>query len=241
MKALQLASRSSLSLLSLIVAAGLMAFSSVNVSSAGSQPAALAAANKHIGSNKCENCHNSAASGDQFGHWSERGHSNAFKMLTSEESLKVGKEHGIADPSKADECLRCHVTGHGLDKKQFKKSFDMEEGVGCESCHGPGDNHARARFRAANAEEDEEEGFGDEEAAPAYAEIPAGEIGMEFKEELCLKCHNEESPTYKPFCFHCRMVKIRHLNPLKPRTEAEKKALDCGCDGEKKCDHDCPL
>ena len=203
-------------------------------------PTAAPAANKYIGSKKCKNCHDAEASGDQWGFWLEEGHASAFEVLKSDEAKKIAKELGIKDASKSDKCLKCHDTGFGIDKKLLKKSFKHDGGVGCETCHGPGDKHARARFRAANEEEDEEEGFGDEEEAATYTEIPAGEIGMDITRELCVKCHNNESPTYKPFCFYLRVEKVRHLNPLKPRTPEQLAAmLVCGCGEDCKCDHDC--
>ncbi|MCB9916154.1 MAG: cytochrome c family protein [Planctomycetes bacterium] len=225
--------RSFLRLAPFVAAVGLLALPTWNGLGAGPDPGAAAAANKYIGANKCKNCHDAEASGHQYTIWKESSHAKAFETLKGEEAKKVAAAKGIADPTKADECLKCHVTGHGEDKGAFKKSFDPEEGVGCETCHGQGDDHQRARMRAAGESSDEG-------GAPAYTAPPAGEIGMDITEALCKKCHNEESPTYKPFCFHCRSFKIRHLNPLKPRTEAEKKALECGCDGKgKKCDHEC--
>ena len=188
------------------------------------------APNKYIGAKKCQSCHDAEASGNQWGAWLEAGHAEAFKTLKGDKAKAIAAERGIDDPSKSEECLRCHVTAFGAPKKEFKKSFKLEDGVGCETCHGPGNDHARARFRAANEEGDDEEGFGDEEEVPAYAEIPEGEIGMHITRELCVKCHNTESPTYKPFCFYKRVAKIRHLNPLKPRTPEELAAmLVCGC------------
>ena len=209
----------------------------------GTEPAGTTAvpfANKYIGSKKCESCHDAETSGNQWGAWLEAGHSEAFKVLLSDDAKKIAAERGIADASKSDKCLKCHVTAFGKPKKELKKSFDPEGGVGCESCHGPGDGHARARFRAANEEEEEEEGFGDEEEEVTYTEIPEGEIGMGVTRELCVECHNDESPTYKPFCFESRVQKVRHLNPLKPRTAEELAAmLVCGCGEGCKCDHVC--
>lgn len=233
--------RSSIRLLPLVAIVGMLFIPNWNGIEAEPDPAVSTAPNKYIGSGKCKSCHDSEACGNQYDAWKSEEHSNAFELLKSDEAKKVGKEHGVADPSKSDDCLKCHVTAFDVDKKLKKKSFKPEEGVGCEVCHGPGDAHARARFRAANSEE-EDEGFGDEEAEAKYTEIPVGEIGMDISEDLCVKCHNKKSPTYQPFCFHCRSFSIRHLNPLKPRTAAEKKALsECGCGDGKKCDHDCSL
>ena len=208
--------------------------------SSAAAPEPWSAPNTYIGAGKCEKCHRAEASGNQWAAWGEAEHSHALEALSSDEAKKIAAERGIADASKSDECLKCHVTAFGAPEKEFKKSFSREDGVGCESCHGPGNDHARARFRAANEADEEEEGFGDEEPEPTYAEIPAGEIGMEITRELCVKCHNDESPTYKPFCFYERVAKIRHLNPLKPRTTEERAALlVCGCGDTCKCDHDC--
>lgn len=205
---------------------------------ATAQPAK--AANQYIGSKKCQNCHDAEASGNQWGVWLEAGHSHAIEALSSDEAKAVAAKLGIADAAKSEQCLRCHVTGFGLPEKQFKKSFKAADGVGCESCHGPGNDHARARFRAANEEDDEDEGFGDEEEEASYTELPEGEIGMHITRELCVECHNSDSPTYKPFCFYERVEAVRHINPLKPRTAAEKAALlVCGCGETCACDHDC--
>ena len=209
------------------------------VSSAGPSAEPAAAANKYIGSKKCKNCHDADASGNQWDAWNHAGHANAFKALLSDEAKKIAKEQGIKDASKSDKCLKCHVTAFGEDKKLFKKSFNPEFGVGCETCHGPGNDHARARFKAAN-EEDDDEGFGDEEEEATYTQIPDGEILMNTSREVCLKCHNDESPTYKPFCYYKRLETIRHLNPLKPRTDKERaEMLVCGCGDDCKCDGEC--
>ena len=44
---------------------------------------------------------------------------------------------------------------------------------------------------------------------------------------ICSGCHNEESPTFKPFCYHERVDKIRHDDPRKPRVKEDQ--LVCGC------------
>ena len=212
-------------------------------------PSSMLAKNRYLGAESCESCHSAEGAGDQYHAWKEMKHAGAFELLKSERSLEVAKEQGITgDPWKADACLKCHVTGHGEDPKQFKKSFKVEEGVSCESCHGPSEQHKKVRFRAAAEEEDEEEGFGDEEEELAeYVEIPAGEMVQHPDKALCLECHNPESPTYKHFCYYQRADMTRHLDPRRPRTEAELDALlvckfgdDCACTPET-CDEVCPI
>lgn len=213
----------------LLATSGLLALGLAPLAGSGSPPGASeptrVAENKYIGSDKCKNCHGAAESGDQYGKWKASLHAKAFETLASEESKKMCAEKGIADAQKADECVSCHVTAFGVPDAQIKKGFDRTHGIQCEVCHGPGDNHMKARFAAAAK--------GD---APAgYVQVPADEISAVPTQDVCVKCHNEKSPSYKPFCFHEFSAKIRHLNPKKPRTEV---ALgDCSCP---KCANGCP-
>jgi hypothetical protein len=182
--------------------------------------------NRYIGAAKCKNCHNKEETGDQYGIWLEKSHSHAFKNLGEEPAKQAGAARGIEDPQKADDCVQCHVTAFGLPKEKIKKGFKPELGVQCESCHGPGEKHMMARMRAAGDDTDE------------YPDIPEDEL-VPVKVATCLECHNEKSPTFKPFCAHERFALIRHLNPEKPRTEAELAALvACSCKAECVCKKD---
>lgn len=192
-----------------------------------------AAANKYIGADKCKNCHKAEESGNQFGHWQESGHAKAFATLASDEAKRIAKEKGIADPQKADECLRCHATAFGEPAEHIKKGFDGTLGVQCETCHGPGDNHMKARMAAA-AKAAGGDGFGDE-GAKAPQKLPDGEILLSVGFDNCKRCHNAESPTFKPFCYCMRSATIRHLDPRKGRTEAD--VMQCACEANCPCEH----
>lgn len=230
--------------------AGTLASLLILVGAIGLTSAAMgsnAAKNRYIGAGACESCHSYEGAGNQYHAWGEMEHAKAFELLKSERSLEVGKEKGIAEPWKADECLKCHTTGFGEDEKQFKKSFTLEEGVSCESCHGPGELHKKVRFRAAAEGEEEEEGFGDEEAVPEYMEIPADELAEHPTKALCLECHNPDSPTYKHFCYYLRVDLVRHIDPRKPRSAAQLDEMlvcqlgdDCNCTPEN-CEELCPV
>jgi hypothetical protein len=79
-----------------------------------------------------------------------------------------------------------------------------------------------------------------EEEPSKYTVIPKDEIINNPPMDTCLKCHNDESPGFKPFCFHEFVGNIRHLNPLKPRTEEERAALlVCGCEDPCACVNGC--
>jgi hypothetical protein len=181
--------------------------------------------NKYIGAEKCKNCHEAKSKGSQYSTWKSMKHSHAFEALGTDEAKKQGKERGVDDPQTSEKCLKCHQTGYGEPAENFAAGFDPKAGIQCETCHGPGGNHLKARMAAA-----------DEEEEGAVATIPEDEIVKSPKEATCKKCHNEESPNYKPFCFKFFEEKIRHLDPRKKRTEAELKAMHCN--GECGIKHD---
>jgi hypothetical protein len=186
--------------------------------------------NRYIGAAKCKNCHADKESGDQYGIWTTEKHSKAFAELASAKAKEYGKARGVEDPQTSEKCLKCHETAFGKPKEELQRTFDPKAGVQCETCHGPGEQHMKARLAGA-AE------FGDKK--PPFVQIPDGEIQKKPDAKTCAVCHNEESPGYKPFCFHKFVGTIRHLNPLKPRTAAEKQALlTCTCDDKCVCKKD---
>ena len=187
---------------------------------------------KYIGASKCKNCHKAEESGNQFGKWEESMHAKAFETLASDEAKRIAKEKGIADPQKSDDCLRCHMTAFGEPEEHIKKGFDGK-GVQCEACHGPGEAHMKARMTAA-MKGGGGEGFGDE-GAGAPQQLEAGEILIEAGFDNCKRCHNAESPTFKPFCYCQRVAQIRHLDPRKKRTAEELSV--CGCGDPCPCEH----
>jgi len=190
-------------------------------------PHAVAGA-KYIGAAKCKNCHSSEKIGNQYGAWEKMSHAKAYETLASDKAKELAKARGIDDPQKADACLKCHVTAFGVAADEIAKGFKPEMGVQCESCHGPGEAHLKARMAAA-AETDPSK------AAP----VAASEIVAEPRIEVCQRCHNPESPSYKPFCFKEFNAKIAHLNPGKTRTPEElEKLMDpygCGKAGSCQC------
>jgi len=211
---------------SLISALAIAMLGLVSVTLASSNPAEPAQAKKvnhYIGAAKCKNCHSVADNGAQFDCWTKSKHSEAFKTLGGDAAKKIATEKGIADAQKDDKCLKCHVTGFGLAEDQFKKGFDRTAGVQCETCHGPGEAHASARMAAAGAEEKPD--------PKVRKVVPEGEIQIKTGPELCLGCHNSESPSFKNFCYAERLKVIAHYDP---RGERKAKAPVCKCP-EGKC------
>ncbi len=183
---------------------------------------------KYIGVDKCKNCHQADEGGNQYKHWQDSKHSKAFEALATDDAKKIAKEKGIEDAQKSDKCLKCHETAFGLPEDAIKKGFDPKAGVQCESCHGPGEAHMKARFAAAAAADPAKKG--------ERQTIPAGEINALVDAKTCAGCHNSESPSFKPFCIHKRAAEIRHLDPRKNHDDIK---LICGCSGKDGCKHVC--
>lgn len=157
-------------------------------------PAGEAPAHAFVGAEKCKMCHNSAAKGAQFTQWSQSKHAKAFETLGTEAAKKVAAEKGIADPQKADQCLKCHVTGHGAPADKLTDKYKAAEGVSCESCHGPGGDYWKMEVMKDRAKS-----------------VAAGMVIPD--EKTCTGCHNAENPTFKGFDFASYSAKVAHPNP----------------------------
>jgi hypothetical protein len=135
---------------------------------------------KYIGAVKCKMCHNKADKGEQFNKWQAGPHAKAM------ESLK-------GDEAKDPKCLKCHSTAASVDSKLLA-GIKAEEGVSCESCHGPGSMYKTAAIMKNQK-----------------LSLAKGLILPE--EAVCKTCHNEESPHYKGFNFEEYVAKIAHDDP----------------------------
>ena len=213
----------------LFVAVGTCALGTIGLGVPGTEEAVpTPAANRYIGAAKCKNCHSSEESGNQYHAWGEAKHSKAYETLGTDAAKALAAAAGIDDPQKADACIKCHSTAHGKPKEEIKRGFKSDLGVQCESCHGPGESHMKARFAAA-ASGDLPEG---------RQVVPEGEIISNPPIKTCLGCHNDESPSFERFCYYEFVEKIRHLDPRKERDP--KSLLVCGCDDPCPCVDGCP-
>jgi len=151
---------------------------------------------QYIGAKKCKMCHNSAKKGMQYSKWESSAHAKAYATLATEQAKEVAKKAGVqGDPQKAAECLKCHSTAYDAPASAKAATFKADEGVGCEACHGPGSLYKSMKVMKALY-------AGTQDAkAVAY---------MKGKKATCLTCHNEKSPTYKPFNFEERLAEIAH-------------------------------
>ncbi|MBI3273261.1 MAG: cytochrome C554 [Planctomycetes bacterium] len=151
---------------------------------------------KYLGVDKCKDCHKAKTKGDQYGQWTESKHARAFESLASDEARKIAKEKGVADPQKAPECLKCHVTAFGIAKERLGDKFKLEQGVQCEACHGPGGDYFKMEVMK------------DREKAKANGLVLPTEA-------VCVTCHNKNSPTFKSFDFKAEFDQVKHPLPAK--------------------------
>lgn len=164
----------------------------------------------YVGVDKCKTCHQQERYGNQYGIWKEGPHAKALESLSSEKSLKYAKENGIEDPTKDPKCLNCHATYATVDKDLIdpKGSLSMEEGVSCESCHGPGSAYRKPSIMKKSAYD------ADFEAAHKAA-MAVGLI--EPTEQVCLTCHNENNPFHTEFDFKEKVAKVQHPTPYRKK------------------------
>jgi hypothetical protein len=103
-------------------------------------PLAKAAGPKYVGAQACGACHQGPMMGYQLSLWRMGPHAQAYAVLSTPHAAELAKKAGIEDPQSAPACLKCHATGGGAPAA-VAKTFSATEGVGCESCHGPGSEY----------------------------------------------------------------------------------------------------
>jgi len=165
---------------------------------------------QYVGAAKCKTCHQTAAQGSQHSLWQKSQHAKAFETLGGQAAAAVAKEKGIEDPQKADECLKCHVTGHGVKPEALAATF-VKDGVQCESCHGPGSDYMKmATMKGITS-----------------GQIEAASVGLVLpSEKMCVGCHNEESPTFKGFNYEEMSKKIAHPVPAERKAQYKKEKTE---------------
>jgi hypothetical protein len=156
-------------------------------------PSAASAQNTYVGVKACTMCHKSEKQGQQLAIWEKSKHAGAYNTLTTPKAAEIAKAKGIANAAEAKECLECHTIKGGPD------AADIKQGVQCENCHGAGSGYkAMATMKAKD--------LAVKGGLVAFADQAAVEA-------MCKTCHNEKSPTNKPFNFEERWKEIAHKKP----------------------------
>jgi len=159
--------------------------------------------------NKCKMCHKGTKGNMIFEKWSEGPHAKAFATLAGEKSLEVYAKLGkTGNPQEDAECLKCHVTGFGEDAA-LTADLDPANGVECQACHGAGGDYWKKTVMM------------DHDLAVTNGLIANPKEG-------CVKCHNEESPTFKGFNVEERWAEIAHEKAVKAETMKADGAAKAG-------------
>jgi hypothetical protein len=141
---------------------------------------------KYVGAAACasQNCHGSATARrdsetslqNEYVTWSrEDRHAKAYAILDGPLGKRIASQLGIANPQKEKRCLDCHATN--VPTKARGERFRLEDGVSCESCHGPA-----GAWLARHTERD----WAAERSLPlGMRDTPRPEVAA----ETCLGCH----------------------------------------------------
>lgn len=121
----------------------------IAVNAAGKQRRAKKALAGYKGTQSCKDCHV-----EQYDNWQATPHAIAYETLVAK-----SQQFNV-------DCLPCHVTGIAVDKGYLALSLpeDLLK-VGCENCHGPGQDHA---------------------ATPEQSNLLSPSV------TVCLRCHTDE-------------------------------------------------
>jgi hypothetical protein len=162
----------------------------------------------YAGIKSCRMCHKSAKKGNQYKAWQDGPHSKTIAVLATAEAKATAAKLGIADPQKSGKCLKCHSTAYNWTEEKQVEKIAVKDGVTCESCHGAGKNYKKKSVMV------------DREKC-----IAGGMVYPATKS--CVKCHNDESPSWDPeryttkdgkktgFDVEQAYEKIKHPRPTK--------------------------
>ena len=150
-----------------------------------------------VGVETCGVCHKSEKAGKQLDIWKGTKHSQAYKVLLTKEADSIAASRGYKTPAvQTDECMGCHTSGYKAAAELIGAKFHIEDGVQCETCHGPGSN-----YKTVSIMKNKDQA------------ILNGLMLYSNLEGYCVKCHNEKSPTYVKQDVNVMWEKIKHPIP----------------------------
>ena len=138
----------------------------------------------YVGVKNCA-CHNPQIKGKITDFWKSTKHSQSYKSLLSDKAKEISKDKAAVENEK---CLKCHVGNKALAESNFK-----EDGVQCETCHGPGSG-----YKALSVMKSHEES------------VKKGLAVHENLEKYCITCHNQEGHPQPEFKFEEMWKSIKH-------------------------------
>ena len=148
--------------------------------------------NIHLGPATCASsvCHGKLNRQDDLNVWLNEyriwtgadKHSQAYRTLESDDSRRMAENLGLASATTAQICLDCHADNVAMEKRGPK--FQLSDGVGCEACHGGGEEWIKSHAA---------------EGATHADNLRRGMYPTEepvARAELCLSCHMGTADKY---------------------------------------------
>ncbi len=131
----------------------------------------------YVGQSVCLECHAPGGAASACGVDPIPKHGQSFDALTREEASHIAALCGVScPPTESQICLGCHATAATTGPRWTKPTFDVNDGVQCESCHGAGSIHVES-FRTSRA--------GEPVQSAARLRIPDS--------DSCSACHRERA------------------------------------------------
>ena len=167
----------------------------------------------YVGVRVCSECHSGPEAGHQFSTWRLSPHAKAFATLSMPESKEIARLSGIPEaPHTARVCLGCHTTGADAEEWERDDRFLLEDGVQCETCHGPGSEYMDEAVMR-NRELAKERGL----------KMPSG--------STCMICHgpkgsHEAVLSGEPYDLAKALETIAHPRPDSPPIEAPNQSSE---------------
>jgi len=138
----------------------------------------------YVGNKQCKMCHNKKTEGEVWNKWKAMRHAAAYQTLLGDEAKAAGEKRGLEKPpAESPECLKCHVTAYNVEEKSVPAKIAVEDGVQCESCHGPASLHVADAKKFKMAKD---------------ASIDMSKNILKPDAKVCTQCHTDESPSWNP-------------------------------------------
>ncbi len=111
---------------------------------------------------------------NEFALWQEFDpHAKSYDVLLTPASQAIASKLGLGKAQEAKVCLDCHTDNVSADKRGAR--FQIDDGVGCEACHGGAENWLASHSKATHAQ--------NLDAGLYPTEDPVA------RSALCLSCH----------------------------------------------------
>ncbi|KTE46444.1 MULTISPECIES: multiheme c-type cytochrome [unclassified Sphingopyxis] len=117
-------------------------------------------------------------------------HSRAWAVLSNSRSQFIARNLGLKDAATAPMCLGCHSTKGAIDAAggAMRGTVPLEDGVGCESCHGPAGGWIASHYAGVGTNADPDREMRDKHLANLSAGLKKLEDPV-VRAGVCVDCH----------------------------------------------------